>query len=87
MDGAVNRFGTKWPYKFMDDPFFGTKRPRIGGNAGFTSADLCSPSAVNYSSNAIYRRGAQRTAEIRRGETKAPSRRLNLARRFCLGYS
>ena len=26
---AVNRFGTKWPYEFMDDPFLGTKRPRI----------------------------------------------------------
>ena len=26
---AVNRFGTKWPYEFMDDPFLGTKRPRL----------------------------------------------------------
>jgi hypothetical protein len=25
---AVKRFGTKWPYEFMDDPFFGTKRLR-----------------------------------------------------------
>jgi hypothetical protein len=25
---AVNGFGTKWPYEFMDDPFLGTKRPR-----------------------------------------------------------
>lgn len=31
---AVNRFGTKWPYKFMDDPFLGTKRPRVAGSPG-----------------------------------------------------
>src|SRR5215208_2363126 len=30
---AVNNFGTKWPKEFVDDPLFGTKRPRIAGQS------------------------------------------------------